>query len=94
MRRALDTNQFSWATGFPTGVAAEIELTLSAECRSKATWMNVWFSKNRGAKLYEKDQRMAFVNLAAARFNTLLQGSSRAGIEASINEIAKSGGGQ
>ena len=31
MRAALRTNQFSWATGFPTGVGAEIQLTLSSE---------------------------------------------------------------
>ncbi len=78
----------------PTGVAAEIELTISAKCQSKSTGINVWFSKNRRAKLYEKDQRMAFVNLAAARFNALLKGNNRAGIEASISEIAKSGGRQ
>lgn len=94
MRRALDTNQFSWATGFPTGVAAEIELTLSAECRAKSAALNVLFSQKKSAKLYDKDQRMAFVNEAASRFSTLLNGSMRATIEASINDIAESGGGR
>lgn len=94
MRRALDANQFSWATGFPTGVAAEIELTLSAECTSKSTGLNIWFSKKKTARLYDKDQRMAFVNEAAARFNNLLNGPTRAAIEASISDIASSGGGR
>jgi len=94
MRRALDANQFSWATGFPTGVAAEIELTLSGECRSKDAGLNVWFANKKTAKLYDQDQRMAFVNEAASRFSKLLNGSMRPTIEASINDIAESGGGR
>jgi uncharacterized Zn-binding protein involved in type VI secretion len=77
----------------PEKVASDARRDSQAAAIDKAG-MNVWFSKKRGSKLYEKEQRMAFVNLAAARFNALLQGSSRGGIEASINEIAKSGGGQ
>jgi hypothetical protein len=92
MRRALDANQFSWATGFPTGVAAEIELTLSAECRSKSRGLNVWFSGKKTAKLYDQNQRMAFVNLAANRFSALLNGQSRTSIETSLKEIATTGG--
>jgi hypothetical protein len=91
MQSALRANQFSWATGFPTGVAAEIELTLSAECISKSNSLNVWFSKEKTAKLYDADQRMVFVFAAANRFDTLLRGNQRSTIEASINEIAKSG---
>lgn len=92
MQAALRANQFSWATGFPNGAAAEIELTLSAECLSKSSSRNVWFSKNKSAKLYDKDQRMAFVYAAASRFDFLLQGSEKSSIEASINDIAKYGG--
>lgn len=92
MRRALDANQFSWATNFPSGTAAEIELTLSAECRSKNDSFNVWFSKNKTAKLYDQDQRMPFVYAAAARFDVMLNGTARSLIEASMNEIATFGG--
>jgi hypothetical protein len=92
MQGALRANQFSWATGFPNGVAAEIELTLSAECISKTSWRNVWFSKKKNAKLYDRDQRMVFVYAAASRFEALLHGNERSSIEASLYEIAKSGG--
>ena len=92
MQGALRANQFSWATGFPSGIAAEIELTLSAECISKSSSLNVWFAKNKNAKLYDRDQRMTFVYTAANRFETLLQGNQRSSIEASINEIARNGG--
>jgi hypothetical protein len=92
MQGALRANQFSWATGFPSGVAAEIELTLSTECLSQSSSLNVWFSKNKNAKLYDRDQRMTFVYTAANRFETLLQGNQHSSIEASIKEIAKSGG--
>ncbi|MFC7651495.1 DUF2515 family protein [Pseudoduganella danionis] len=46
MRRALDANQFAWATGFPSGVAEAIELTLSARChRDNVGPLTVAFSK-------------------------------------------------
>lgn len=92
MRRALDGNQFSWASGFPSGVAAEIELTLSAECRSKSSSLNILFNRSKTAKLYDPDQRMKFVYEAANRFDMLLSGSGRTGIATSIRQIAKSGG--
>lgn len=92
MRRALDGNQFSWATGFPSGAAAEIALTLSAECRSQSSSLNVVFSRNKTAKLYDQGQRMKFVYEAATRFDTLLHGSDKTGVGASIEQIAKSGG--
>jgi hypothetical protein len=91
MRRALDANQFSWATGFPSGAAAEIKLTLSAECDSKKSSRTIWFSKNKRAQLYEENERMALVYMAAARFDDLLNGSERSLIEAAISEIAASG---
>lgn len=92
MRRALDANQFSWATNFPTGVAAEVQLTLSSECREKSGAATIWFPKNKAARLYDRDQRMIFVYEAANRFDKLLHGNERAGIEKSIQEIAASGG--
>jgi hypothetical protein len=91
MRRALDANQFSWATGFPAGTAAEIKLTLSAECNSEKNSRTVWFSKNKRAQLYEQNERMALVNMAATRFDALLNSPERNLIEASISEIAATG---
>lgn len=92
MRIALDANQFSWVTDFPSGTAAEIKLALSAECRSSSETFNIWFSKNKTARLYEKNQRMVFVVKAADRFDALLHGDSRTALEASLSKIAASGG--
>jgi hypothetical protein len=62
------------------------------ECRSQSSSLNILFSKNKTAKLYNQDQPMAFVYEAATRFDSLLHSNSRSSIEASIGEIAKSGG--
>lgn len=91
MRRALDANQFSWAVGFPSGTAAEIKLTLSAECDSKKSSRTIWFSKDKRAQLYEQNERMALVRMAARRFDALLNSEERSLIEASISEIAATG---
>ncbi|MRW92677.1 hypothetical protein GJ699_22010 [Duganella sp. FT80W] len=91
MRRALDANQFAWAVDFPSGVAAEIALTLSAKCRVDRGSFTIAFSKNKSASLYDQNQRMSFVYAAAAQFNNLLSGSGRADVEASITEIARDG---
>jgi hypothetical protein len=88
MRRALDGNQFAWATGIPSGVAAEIQLTLSSECSVKFSKFSVWFSHDRKAKLYDVDQRMEFVKRAAARFDALLHNENRSAVEQSIRRIA------
>ena len=92
MQSALQANQFSWATGFPSGSASDIKLSLSAQCSSQSHKLTIWFSKNKGAKLYEKDQRMKFVYAAAERFDELLH-SNHSAIEASLIAIAKNGGG-
>jgi hypothetical protein len=90
MRRALDANQFAWATGFPSGVAEAIELTLSARCRpDNAGRLSVLFSRDRRAKLYDQEQRMVFVRRAADRFDQLLQGRERPAIVAAITAIAE-----
>jgi hypothetical protein len=91
MRRALDANQFSWAIDFPSGLAAEIALTLSAECKIQSGPLTISFPREKTAKLYDKDQRMKFVYAAAARFNSLLRGDSRATVQTSIAQIARDG---
>lgn len=87
-RRALDGNQFAWATGFPSGVSENIALTLSSQCRPQQNPFTVWFSRRRTAKLYDADQRMDFVNRAADRFDTLLHGDSAASVKKSLEELA------
>lgn len=90
MRRALDANQFAWATGFPSGVAEAIELTLSARCRpDNAGRLSVVFSRDKRAKLYDQKQRMVFVRQAAERFDTLLNSRERAAIVDAITAIAE-----
>lgn len=91
MRRALDGNQFSWATGFPSGVANAIELTLSAQCMAMAGGQTVSFSKLKFAKLYDQDQRMVFVKSAAKRFDEMLLGGDNFFVEKSIEAIAADG---
>jgi hypothetical protein len=51
----------------------------------------VWFSKDKKAQLYERNERMALVNMAAERFDSLLNSAARNLIEASISEIAATG---
>lgn len=90
MRRALDANQFAWATGFPSGVAEAIELTLSARCRpDNAGRLSVMFSRDKRAKLYDQEQRMVFVRQAAERFDKLLHSRERAAIVDAIAAIAE-----
>lgn len=87
MRGLLAFNQFAWANDFPTGNYEDIKLTLSAECRLKKGF-SIMFWKDACAKLWEADQRMAFVLNAADRSDALLQGAERAQVEASIRAIA------
>lgn len=90
MRRALDANQFAWATGFPSGVAEAIELTLSARCRPDNTGkLSVMFSRDKRAKLYDEEQRMVFVRRAAERFDALLHGPERSAVVDAITSIAE-----
>lgn len=91
MHRALDANQLSLVTGIPSGYAAEIQLTLSSECRSKSPTFGVFFSKDCRAKLYDPAQRMPFVIRAAKRFDELLKGPEKNHLEASVNDIAYAG---
>ena len=91
MQRALDANQFAWVTGIPSGVAADIELTLSSACHPNPNVLTVQFPRLLRAKLYDPMQRMVFVNRAAARFDQLLQ-YNRAAIASSIETIAAGAG--
>lgn len=91
MQDALAKNQLAWAIGFPSGVYAEIQLTLSAQCKAKDGWTS-YFARQKNAKLWVVDERMKFVYQAAARFDELLQGKERPYVEASLRRIAAGGG--
>jgi len=91
MQRALDANQFAWVTGIPSGVAAEIELTLASACHPNPNILTVQFPKLLRAKLYDPDQRMEFVKRAAARFDQLLHYDSAA-VSHSIEQVAAGAG--
>jgi hypothetical protein len=91
LQKLLAMNQYSWATGFPTGDYEEIRLTLSAECKVKPGFTS-WFSRNKNAQLWVVEQRMQFVLAAARQFHDLVHGRERPYVEASMRAIAAVGG--
>jgi hypothetical protein len=91
MQKLLAINQYALATGFPSGDAEKIELTLSAQCKAKEGLTSI-FSFDKYAKLWVADERMKFVFRAAEQFNKLLNSPQRPQVEASIRAIAAGGG--
>lgn len=91
MQDALAKNQLAWAIGFPSGVYTEIQLTLSAQCKAKDGWTS-YFPRLKSAKLWVAEERMQFVNRAAARFDELLRSKERPYVEQSLRAIAIGGG--
>lgn len=87
----LLSNHFSFVTGFPSGVAQAIELTLANQCEPLGDGRTIGFGNNPLANLADVEQRMAFVLRAANRFDELLGNNERSAIEKSIREIAASG---
>jgi len=84
----LRGNHFSYVTGFPSGVAQAIELTLTSQCQRVDDGRTIDFGRNPLADLSDIDQRMEFVLRAAARFHQMLNDSSRDALAQSIREIA------
>lgn len=84
----LRSNHFAYVTGFPSGVAQAIELTLTSQCRRVEDGRTIGFGSNPLADLSDIDQRMAFVLRAAARFDQMLNDGNRAALAQSIGEIA------
>ncbi len=89
----LRGNHASYVTGFPSGVAQAIELTLSSQCQRVEDGRTIGFGNNPLADLSDIGQRMAFVLQAAARFDGMLHDNNRSALEQSISEIALGGGG-
>jgi len=84
----LRSNHASFVTGFPSGVAQAIELTLSNQCEALQDGRTIGFSNSPLANLADVEQRMTFVLRAANRFDELLGNNNRFNIEQSIREIA------
>jgi len=87
----LRANHASYVTGFPSGVAQAIELTLTSQCQGAEDGRTIDFGDNPLADLSDLKQRMAFVLRAAARFDQMLGDHNRSALEQSINEIASNG---
>ena len=84
----LRANHASYVTGFPSGVAQAIELTLASQCERVEDERTIGFSNNPLADLSDIQQRMPFVLRAAARFDQMLDDTNRSVLEQSIIEIA------
>ena len=87
----LRANHASFVTGFPSGVAQAIELTLTSQCQRVEDGRTIGFGNNPLADLSDIKQRMAFVLQAATRFDQMLSDHNRSALEQSINEIASGG---
>ncbi|WP_030128243.1 DUF2515 family protein [Pseudomonas sp. QTF5] len=88
----LRGNHVSYVTGFPSGVAQAIELTLSSQCQRVDDGRTIGFSNSPLADLSDIKQRMPFVLRAAARFDQMLNNTNRSVLEQSITEIASGQG--
>ncbi|TFH83927.1 MULTISPECIES: DUF2515 family protein [Pseudomonas] len=83
----LRGNHFSYVTGFPSGVAQAIELTLTSQCQ-RIDGRTIDFGSNPLADLSDINQRMEFVLRAAFRFDQMLNDGNRDALVQSILEIA------
>nr|WP_230578170.1 hypothetical protein [Xenorhabdus bovienii] len=84
----LRGNQISFVTGFPSGVAESVELTLASQCRRVDDGRTIEFSDEALADLSDIKQRMPFVYKAAERFDEMLQDSNRNLLKESLQNIA------
>jgi hypothetical protein len=84
----LRGNHFSYVTGFPSGVAQAIELTLTSQCQRVDDGRTIDFARNPLADLSDIKQRMEFVLRAASRFDQMLNDENRNSMAQSIGEIA------
>ncbi|MEB0091255.1 hypothetical protein QN408_08395, partial [Pseudomonas sp. CCI4.2] len=92
LKLLLRGNHASYVTGFPSGVAQAIELTLASQCQPVEDGRTLEFSSNPFADLSDYKQRIAFVMQAAARFDEMLGDGNRPLLEQSIKDIAEGSG--
>jgi hypothetical protein len=88
----LRSNHASYVTGFPSGVAQAIELTLASQCQRAEDGRTIGFGSNPLADLSDIEQRMAFVLRAATRFDEMLADDNRPLLVQSIKDIAEGSG--
>lgn len=86
--RLLRGNHVSFVTGFPSGVAQAIELTLTSQCQRVDDGRTISFDDSVFANLADLQQRMVFVLEAAKRFDQMLHDFNREALVQSINDIA------
>jgi hypothetical protein len=84
----LRGNHASYVTGFPSGVAQAIELTLASQCLRVEDDRTIGFDNSLFADLSDLKQRMVFVLQAATRFDEMLGNENRGLLEQSIKDIA------
>jgi hypothetical protein len=89
---SLRSNQYSYATNFPSGLGQSIELTLASQCQRLEDGRTVGFSDDRLANLADLEQRMPFVLKAAGQFDKMLNDSNRSNLEQAVRDIAAGGG--
>jgi hypothetical protein len=92
LKALLRGNHASYVTGFPSGVAQAIELTLASQCQRVEDGRTIGFGSNPLADLSDLAQRMVFVLKAAARFDVMLSDENRHLLEQSIKDIAAGNG--
>jgi hypothetical protein len=92
LKLLLRGNHVSFVTGFPSGVAQAIELTLASQCQPVEDGRTFEFSSNPFADLSDIKQRMAFVLRAAERFDEMLRDGNRPLLKQSIRDIAEGSG--
>ncbi|WP_297845237.1 hypothetical protein, partial [Pseudomonas sp.] len=92
LKLLLRGNHASFVTGFPSGVAQSIELTLASQCQPVEDGRTLEFSSNPFADLSDYKQRIAFVLRAAERFDEMLGDGNRPLLEQSIKDIAEGAG--
>lgn len=91
MQALLRANQAAWVMDIPSGIAADIQLTLSAQC-SPVPGKTETFPRTMSANLADANQRIPFVQHAADRFDELLHGPQRGQVDRSIQIIGSGGG--
>ncbi|HEX5484439.1 MAG TPA: hypothetical protein VFX23_00440 [Limnobacter sp.] len=92
MQSLLLANQAAYVTDLLNHYTEAIQLTLSNQCKPLNDGRTERFSNSQFADLSDVEERMRFVNRAAAKFNQLLHSNMAGVIGQSIVEISQGGG--
>jgi len=88
----LRANQAAYVTGFGSGAAEAIELTLASRCQRINDGNTIAFDNSLYADLSDIKQRMPFVLRAAEHFDQMAHNSPYYAVETSLQKIAAGGG--